>query len=330
MTKRVCPKGHYNSRDTKFCAQCGIETIAPPNSGNPHAPNFVPTRRSSSCSRGHSVGNHDLFCGTCGDALTISNHPQVPTVPLLTYSKRTGLRPSVAGWVQALLWTSAAASTLVLVKVFAVRSTFAIYVEAERIDTFAGSQSDQYDKFISWQMQSTDLALYMGYLFLLTLITLVLLVTWSNLATKASSALSPGKRRWSSGWAVGSWFIPLASLLLPKLVLDETEKIATAARKDGFVDQNWRKNGKLSANGWLWWTTRVAASLFILIGFQKFGMPADDYWDSLSRQPAGQDLAYLLLLVGNALLVMSSISGVFYVQQISRRLSPNSLLQNVS
>ena len=327
MTKQACPNGHNLSRESNFCSHCGSKTISLPEPLNSDDSNFFTQRSRRFCPQGHAISDVDHFCGICG-AATASEQHQVNRAQLLTYSKRPGLRPSIAGWMQAALWTSAAASTLMCIKVISVRSTFAIYVEACRVDTFAGSQSDQYDKFRNWETQTTELHRLMSYMFLLVFITLLFLIAWANLASKASSTLSPEKRRWSSGWSVGSWFIPIASFLLPKIVLDETERIATAPRANSVVDPNWRKSGNVGANGWFWWVTRVTALIALSFGFQKLGAPVEDNWDWLTRQPKAQDLSYVLLLVGNALLVASSISGVFYVQRISRRLSPNSIFKD--
>jgi len=42
----------------------------------------------------------------------------------------------------------------------------------------------------------------------------------------------PTGRRWSPGWAVGAWFIPLANCVLCPMILWEDEKIATAGSSE--------------------------------------------------------------------------------------------------
>ncbi len=54
----------------------------------------------------------------------------------------------------------------------------------------------------------------------------VLLMVWLNLAYKAGQSRGAIDRTWSSGWTVGAWFIPFANLAIPKLVVNEVDRMS--------------------------------------------------------------------------------------------------------
>ena len=67
----------------------------------------------------------------------------------------------------------------------------------------------------SWAEGRTLIALFW-------LITIVV-VTYS--VVKETTKLSGGTRKWNGKWAIGGWFIPLANLFIPFLVMRESENI---------------------------------------------------------------------------------------------------------
>ena len=73
---------------------------------------------------------------------------------------------------------------------------------------------------------------------LLAIAVFVLLVIWAFQLTRAVNRHHPYGRTWSPGWAVGAWFIPLASMVLCPMILWEDEKIATAGASE--VRDRWK------------------------------------------------------------------------------------------
>jgi hypothetical protein len=148
--------------------------------------------------------------------------------------------------------------------------------------------------------------------------TLIVLMVWMNRAHKATSTLEPANRRWTSGWTVGGWFIPFANFVIPKLVLNEIERIATAPRENGRVTASWRYQA-LSAGGWAWWLLLVAANVISLVS-GTFGGGAELTESELRS-------TYNWGAMSEAAFAVSAVFGVFVVRRISAVLVPEALPQ---
>jgi hypothetical protein len=119
---------------------------------------------------------------------------------------------------------------------------------------------DGRSRFTEWS-EAHDAQMGVWVLFILsTLTAAVLMIIWAYKVSQSAERLRPHGRSWGPGWAIGGWFIPLASLVIPKLVLNEAERIATAPRSGNQVVAEWRRQST-SILGWAWWLTYVAASL---------------------------------------------------------------------
>jgi Domain of unknown function (DUF4328) len=60
-------------------------------------------------------------------------------------------------------------------------------------------------------------------------------VTWLHRARLNLDAFGVGELRWSPGWTVGAWFVPVANLVIPLLVVNEVDK-ATAVRASAVTE----------------------------------------------------------------------------------------------
>lgn len=136
---------------------------------------------------------------------------------------------------------------------------------------------------------------------LCSLTILVLLIIW--MWRVAKNALDAGRTdpRFAPGWTIGGWFIPVANLVIPGLILQDLWRSSDPSIERG--DPTWRLRAKGSALvGW-WWAMWI---LGVLTTVRITGDGNDrDYferlrvWDSVS---AGGQLvriaaAVLLLLV---------------------------------
>lgn len=154
----------------------------------------------------------------------------------------------------------------------------------------------------------------------------VLFLIWANRCHKTAARLHPAVRKWSSGWTVGAWFIPLANAVLPKLVLDETERISSAPRSGGQLDPSWRSQ-PVAAIGSLWWISLIGMYLF---GFISGSVSVDASGSISANNAFSPDsgriyTGYALMLVSCALGSAAGVLGVFYVRNISRALSPQAM-----
>ena len=89
----------------------------------------------------------------------------------------------------------------------------------------------------------------------------VLLIVWLWRAYSNTRVFGAGPWRWGRGWTVGSWFIPLANLVIPKLLINDAWRGA-----DARAPQNplWRR---LPVAGvvTMWWVLLVAGRVLLQI-----------------------------------------------------------------
>ena len=143
------------------------------------------------------------------------------------------------------------------------------------------------------------------------LVIFILIIIWTNQAHKATEDLQPGPRSWSSGWTVGGWFIPLANAVIPKIVINEIERIALAPRAGGVVTGEWRNRSTLWI-GWVWWMLFIIGTLIATIGVGMF--------DDVGGTPGSWRAGYWLVAVGYAGVAASSVFGALYVRRIGQAL----------
>jgi hypothetical protein len=170
----------------------------------------------------------------------------------------------------------------------------------------------------------------------------VLLIIWSNQAYKAAISHNLGGMRWSSGWAVGAWFIPAANLIIPKLVLNEIERVSTyvhtnrAARTTPLslavqaafagirspapaketIERPWQKQ-PLSALGLVFWLALAGGILANLLAGAVY--PAD-------FDPEALRVSYFLSVLGAASLAVGCGTGALFVGKVGKRLATGPVL----
>jgi len=87
--------------------------------------------------------------------------------------------------------------------------------------------------------------------------TVVVWCIWQHRAQANAVVLSGGGLRFTPGWAVGWWFIPIANLWKPFQAVRELWKASHGG--------GWRTIGTWSLLGW-WWATWLAGSLNVQLG----------------------------------------------------------------
>lgn len=101
-----------------------------------------------------------------------------------------------------------------------------------------------------------------GLFSLCGMVLAVLTIIWWYQAYQAIERTASSGRSWSAGWAIGGWFIPLANLIIPRLVLSEIDRVSAAA-EEGSAE--WRGRPQLAVASW-WWGCFVAASVVLAAG----------------------------------------------------------------
>jgi len=93
-------------------------------------------------------------------------------------------------------------------------------------------------------------------------------LAWTYQTSRAFDARGASGRRWRGWWTIGAWFVPLASLILPKLVFNELEKISQVPFDGEEIGDRWKGETRSTVAD-LWWLLWVAG-LFMYQSTQMF------------------------------------------------------------
>jgi hypothetical protein len=152
---------------------------------------------------------------------------------------------------------------------------------------------------------------------LLALALVPCFIVWCWRAAKNQQALGRTPERLSSGWAVGGWFVPVANLVIPVLVVQDLwrgsdERIARGDPRWRIADRSWLV-------GW-WWGLFVVA---LLIGTGRAA-------DQRRFDPGPVRDANLLALLGMLAAAASAVLAILVVHATDARQESNRLVQAAS
>lgn len=220
-----------------------------------------------------------------------------PAPPTLRYLSKT-----LTGWVQGLLWASAGLQGLALITLLGLWSAYETYV------TRGGSaQLDQ------WATAEETYSTFGALASLVWIATFVMLIVWWNQAYKATRRFFAESQRWSPGWAVGGWFIPLANLVIPRLVLNEIERTSSPpGPNERPADPLAWRTRPLASIGMVFWVSIVAAIVLNRLAAA---------FDSLAFNNGELRTPYLLLILSTAAFATGSVTGALFLRQLGRRLA---------
>lgn len=150
-------------------------------------------------------------------------------------------------------------------------------------------------------VRATDLASGLGLLVLAPLF-----VAWLWRAAKNQQSLGRRPERLGSGWAIGGWFIPLANLVIPVLVVQDLWR-----GSDPTIDRDdprWRIADRSWVVGW-WW------GLWVIGGFGVSGARADQP----GERNAVLEQTNVLALLGSASAAAAAVLAILVVRGVSAR-----------
>jgi hypothetical protein len=165
--------------------------------------------------------------------------------------------------------------------------------------------------------RAAEVAGTLGHLLILqalvSVATFAVLVVWSAQVHQVTTGLlgEPSRRRYSAGFTIGSWFIPLANLMLVPTILAEHQTIADAPRIGGKAYPDW-VGTKTRWPLLVWWGLMSAGMLIVGISSQveaDYRAGLDNFKMSLDAMTLG----YLVLAVGLS-------CGSYFVYQVSEKL----------
>jgi hypothetical protein len=93
---------------------------------------------------------------------------------------------------------------------------------------------------------------------LLSIAIFIVFVIWLYRAAKNNEALGRDNTRFSPGWSIGAWFIPLANLVIPVLIVRDLWRGSDPSVPRG--EPNWRRAPGGAIVGW-WWAAYLVMTI---------------------------------------------------------------------
>jgi hypothetical protein len=137
-------------------------------------------------------------------------------------------------------------------------------------------------------------------------ITLVVFITWMWRAAKNNEALGRQHPRFGPGWAIGGWFIPLANLVIPVLVMQDLWRGSDPAVPRG--DMRWKIADRSPLVGW-WWGLMLTSRAFYATG------------NGIGNNGNVADLRQGIAIqsVGTAASIAAAVVAILMVRRLSER-----------
>ncbi|HET9674790.1 MAG TPA: DUF4328 domain-containing protein [Gaiellaceae bacterium] len=197
---------------------------------------------------------------------------------------------SRASWAKSLLLLAGAIDCVALVTGFAlIRLVDELqqtgWVDIERFDT-----ADSRHALVG----TLQIAVYV--------VAGIAFLRWFHRAYANLPAIGVDKTRHRPGWAIGAWFIPLASLVWPKRFADE---IWRGSDPDGESAER-----KVPSLYGAWWRTFVISGIVVAIG--------SNVWTSAETE-SQLELGAMVEFIGNLVGVASGVLAYLVVDRLSER-----------
>ena len=243
--------------------------------------------------------------------------PPPPPPPNLTPPPGyAGYEPTLAGAMTLKRIHGLRTAILILLGVYAIGALISVAVTPAAVDAAeeylesARGSSDE-DELLE-SVAVTGIA---GFLTVAATIAIVVLsIIWLYRVVGNHRAIGRNTS-WSSGWAIGGWFVPpLVVYAVPMLVLRESWKASDPAVEPG--DERWRQS-PVNPIVYVWWVLYgLAPIVFIVAGVtfetSGFGQNADELAESLRD---GQGFTMAQGVVG----FLSAVAWALLVRGLSAR-----------
>ena len=287
--------------DAQFCASCGTavgsvtppasppgNVITPPTSWSPAgAPPLAPPPRPGSVS---------------GTGAPPSFAPPVWYPPASGPSERPVSR-ALAVWLQVLLGCTAALFVLAAFAVVSVRAAADSYFGANGVTNYSAART--------WVDREDTANAVIGFAGFLSIAVAVLMIIWAFQFTRGVDRHRPSGRKWSRGWAIGAWFIPVANYFVCPAILMEDEKIAAAAARGN--TEGWA-NERAHPLTVFWFGAWALGGILSFVGNR-----AVHATDQLSLPGENQLMtAYLVLIVGSLVSASAATMAAISVRRMTR------------
>lgn len=199
-------------------------------------------------------------------------------------------------WMQGSWWATALFGVATSLTALTARDAASTWVDS-------GVRADAVD----WDDLEVGASGAMSLLALATFIALVTTIVWLWQTHRHQSSRRRAPSRWGAGWAVISWFIPILNFIVPKLLLQDAERVALDATE----------GRRLSLVGHLFWLGWVVGSVSIGVATIVWdgSIPLTDL-DALDRSAVLD--AYTWRIVGGIGLGIAGVAGALHLRHLHR------------
>lgn len=199
---------------------------------------------------------------------------------------------------------------MVSIGLVAVLSLVRIGVDLN-LGSVAGDEGDvpaAFDSFETWT----------GLHGLVFLVSAGVFIAWFFRAYKNLRRLGVEKMRYGDGWAIGSWFIPIFSLIRPKQIAND---IWRGSERGVDVSAQWRQVALPSCVQW-WWGLFLAQGLLTEIGRRmvESGYNKLFSFGSFEDGIAGIERGTTVDLIGSICTIAAAVLAIMVVSRITKRL----------
>jgi hypothetical protein len=179
---------------------------------------------------------------------------------------------------------------------------------ANRISVVRDLRAGHFGNILQRAQDADDFVSAASSVFVLTqLVIVVLFIVWMFRAAKNNEALGRTGARFGPGWSIGSWFIPLANLVIPVLIVQDLWRGSNAGTRRG--DVGWRAASGSALVGWWWAAWIVSIARFTYSGSGLHGRRSLDDIETSNT----------VALAGVVALGVAAVLAVLVVRALSRR-----------
>ncbi|MGH2819592.1 MAG: DUF4328 domain-containing protein [Actinomycetota bacterium] len=141
-----------------------------------------------------------------------------------------------------------------------------------------------------------------------TLVGGILFIVWMHRTHSNLPALGARGLRFTPGWAIGGWFVPILNLWRPKQIADEIYA-ASNPHAPAEMGVSWRQNGPRVVV--LWWATWLTGGLLGQVASSMMGADPSGF--------GAYRTGLLLDAVSNVVLVAAGYFAITFVREVTER-----------
>ena len=205
----------------------------------------------------------------------------------------------LSGTVAGLWWVSTISYGISAVSFATAWSDWSAYMNGE--GTFASLRASDASAldFVAWSS-------------LLMWVAGILFIVWLYRAYRSAESRGAVGRRWGPGWAIGGWFIPLANLVIPKMVVNETDRMSNPETGAPPIEDRWKQLPRMRSSD-AWW-------LLLLLGTAAYWTGWSLYYSTPNFDATATGTGYALMGIGQAVLAVAATLAGFVATAIGKRL----------